>query len=125
MRASSWNSGLLLALVLLPVGSGAQPAPEKRNWFDDPFFQVASGIAGCPVPEGPLVEAALKAVPGMAHGSVWVTIQRRWVFLEGCVPSAQLARELERAAASVPEVETVVPLLGIGPPTAPGAPAAR
>ncbi len=160
-----------MLLMLMPVAALAQaptPAPDiKKNWFEDPFFQVSSGLPKCPVPEGPLltfeeqrkeahwraergtscwlagkcrdsnayrydktlagpVRDALAAVPGVAADSVWVTIQRRWVFLEGCVASDEQARRLEAAARAVPEVETVVPALGIGtagPPRYPVAPA--
>ena len=136
--------------------SGADgSAPPKQNWFDDPFFQVSSGLPGCAVPEGPFytseerrqqthsrlergtscwlagkcadsnayrydkplapkVRAALQAVPGVRRGSVWVILQRRSVYLQRCVPSAALARRLERAARAVPDVETVVPDLMVG-----------
>lgn len=143
----------LAALLQLPAQ--AQPAPEKKNWFDDPFFQVSAGLPGCPVPEGPLltleeqrqeahwraergtscwlagqcresnayrydktlapqVEAALKSLPGIAGSSVWVVLQRRWVFLQGCVASAAQAAQLEAAARAVPEVEAVAPMLSVG-----------
>ncbi|HYW55577.1 MAG TPA: BON domain-containing protein [Polaromonas sp.] len=62
----------------------------------------------------PQVEAALKALPELAVSSVWVTVQRRWVFLEGCVASPEHALKLEQAVKSVPEVEAVVPALMIG-----------
>ncbi len=32
-------------------------AQDRKNYFDDPFLQVTSAIAGCPVPEGPLLTA--------------------------------------------------------------------
>ena len=48
-------------------------------------------------------------VPGVRRASVWITVQRRWVYLQGCVPSAGLARRLERAAKAVPDVELVAP----------------
>ena len=143
----------LASLAALPVQ--AQPLPEKKNWFDDPFFQVAAGLPDCPIPEGPLltpdeqrqeahwraergtscwlagkcrdsnayrydqplaapVEAALKAVPGVAASSVWVVIQRRWVFLQGCVAAAAMIDLLAQAARAVPDVETVVPMLQVG-----------
>lgn len=133
----------------------AQAPPEKKNWFGDPFFQVSSGLAACPVPEGPLltqdearavehwrvergtscyeagkcrlpnaylydkelaapVAAALAAVPGVQAGSVWVTIQRRWVFLQGCVTTPQQITALQQAAQAVPDVEIVVPMLLVG-----------
>ena len=144
----------LLALLLLscPLVQ-AQPA-ERKNWFEDPFFRVSSGLANCPAPLGPLftveeqrreahyriergtscwlagtckdsnayrydkalaapVEAALKAVPGMERSSVWVTIQRRWVFLEGCAASREQVMQLEQAARQVPDVESVVPALAL------------
>jgi hypothetical protein len=174
MRAmiSSRRPFLLAAfgLALLCTAAAAQPQPEpteRRNWFDDPFFQVSRALPACPVPLGPLmtfeeqrreahwraergtscwlagrcadsnayrydkklapqVEAALRAVPGMAEGSsVWVTIQRRWVFLEGCVASTALATALEQAARAVPEVETVAPALNVGSGERPRYPVAK
>lgn len=65
-------------------------------------------------PLAPKVRAALLAVPGVRNGSVWVMVQRRWVYLQGCVPTPALAKRLERAARAVPDVETVVPDLMIG-----------
>jgi hypothetical protein len=154
---SSWVQ--IPAAWLLLVGGAAhcQSAlpQERRNWFEDPFFQVSSGLPACPVPLGPLltrdeqrreahgriergtscwlagkcrdsnayrydkglapqVEAALKSVPGIERSSVWVTLQRRWVFLEGCVASSDQIPQLERAAREVPEVEAVVPALSVG-----------
>ena len=41
---------LLAAASLVPAG-----AAERGNYFDDPFVQVTSGLASCPVPEGPTV----------------------------------------------------------------------
>ena len=60
------------------------------------------------------MRAALEAVPGVRRGSVWVMVQRRWVYLQGCVPSPALARQLERAARALPDVEAVVPDLMVG-----------
>lgn len=65
-------------------------------------------------PLAPKVRAALEAVPGLRRGSVWVMVQRRWVYLQGCVPSPALARQLERAARALPDVEAVVPDLMVG-----------
>ncbi|WP_256354227.1 BON domain-containing protein [Variovorax sp. dw_308] len=135
--------------------STSDPQVERRNWFDDPFFQIASGLPGCPVPLGPFyteaerrmqmhsrlergtscwlehrcedsnayrydkvvaprVRDALAAVPGLKRASVWVTVQRRWVYLQGCVPTRDLAVRLERAARGAKDVETVVPDLMVG-----------
>ncbi|MCY1163230.1 MAG: BON domain-containing protein [Pseudomonadota bacterium] len=155
----------LALLLCLPLTGRAQPSQEKKNWFDDPFFQVSAGQPDCPVPLGPLltfeeqrreahwraergtscwlagqcrdsnayrydkdlaapVAAALKAVPGIESGSVWVVIQRRWVFLQGCVGTPGLMCQLERAAQAVPEVETVVPMLQLGTSETPRYPTA-
>ena len=43
----------------------AAHAQERRNFFDDPFVQVTSVIAGCPVPQEPGVTQAELA--GLAH----------------------------------------------------------
>lgn len=32
---------------------GAAQAQERKNWFNDPFERVTSGIASCPVPREP------------------------------------------------------------------------
>jgi BON domain len=142
-------------LLAASLTAQAQTPPDKKNWFGDPFFQVASSLPTCPVPEGPMltydeqrleahwraergtscwlagkcrdanafrydqslaapVAAALRAVPGADTSSVWVTIQRRWVFLEGCVSSPEQALQLEQAAKAVPEVEVVVPAVMTG-----------
>ena len=45
----------------------AASAPaERRNWFDDPFLQATSGLAGCPVPDPPLLTEA-----EMQHETHW------------------------------------------------------
>lgn len=144
-----------LLLAAAHAAALAQATPEKKNWFNDPFFQVSSGLPMCPVPEGPLltfdeqrkeahwraergttcwlsgrcresnaykydaelaprVEAALKALPPGPPSSVWVTVQRRWVFLHGCVSSQAQAARLEQAARAVPDVEAVVTALSTG-----------
>ena len=41
---------LLVSASLLAAAANAQ---ERRNAFDDPFLQVTSAIAGCPVPRPP------------------------------------------------------------------------
>jgi len=41
-------------------------------------------------------------------------VQRRWVYLQGCVSTRDLARRLERVAKAVSDVETVVPDLMTG-----------
>ena len=146
----------LFAIVLAALGCASWAAPpERRNWFGDPFFQITSGLAGCPTPRGPLltqeeqrreahdriergtscwlegrcadsnvyrgdqalgarVKSTLAGVAGVADTSVWVTVQRHWVFLQGCVAAPQQARALEQAAKSVEGVEMVLPALDVG-----------
>jgi hypothetical protein len=40
------------------AASQAWCGEERANFFDDPFLQVTSGIAGCPVPQGPTITVA-------------------------------------------------------------------
>src|SRR5664279_2752119 len=63
------SAALLLALQLLATGAQAQAASapaERRNWFDDPFLVATQGLAGCPVPDLPLLTEA-----AMQHETHW------------------------------------------------------
>jgi hypothetical protein len=53
------------ALALAAALAHAQ-APERRNWFDDPFVQATHGMPGCPVPDAPLLTEA-----EMRHETHW------------------------------------------------------
>jgi hypothetical protein len=48
----------LLLILLAPAVSAAEPTEARANYFDDPFLQVTGAIAGCPVPDGPMITAA-------------------------------------------------------------------
>jgi hypothetical protein len=72
--------------------------------------------------------AALRAEPSLASSAVWVTAQRRFVFLEGCVADAAQAADAEAAVKVLPDVEQVIPALrrpGERVPYAVAAPASR
>src|SRR3954469_7795170 len=44
----------------------------------------------------------------LLHGtSLWVTVQRRWIFIQGCVDTMSKKRRLEAIALQVPDVERV------------------
>jgi osmotically-inducible protein OsmY len=140
-----------LALALQSPAIGE----ERKNYFQDPFMQVTSGLAGCPVPEEPLLTLAEMRAEGHARTdrgtrcymsgrcrlpnsylydkeivprvkqyilqdgrfgdtSVWITGQRRWVFLKGCVTNESQSAELERLAGEVDDVEIVFNELMVG-----------
>ena len=50
MNLKEW-AGLGVAGLGLLAPAAAQ---DRQNYFDDPFVQVTSSVAGCPAPEGPL-----------------------------------------------------------------------
>lgn len=145
--------GLLLLALLAGGGAIAQ---ERRNWFDDPFWQASADVPDCPTPAGPLltqeeqrreahdriergtscwlagrcadsniyrgdralgerVRAALDGSARLTGSSVWVTVQRQWVFLQGCVASPQQALAIEAAVKAIDGVQAVVPTLDVGP----------
>ncbi|HEY2629422.1 MAG TPA: BON domain-containing protein [Usitatibacter sp.] len=56
----------ILVAAGLAVGTLASPslADERKNWYDDPFVRLTSGVAGCPVPEGPLMTLAESRTEG-------------------------------------------------------------
>lgn len=133
----------LLALLAAPAG-----AEERRNWFNDPFFPISTGIAACPVPRGPFIteeerrlethsraergttcwlahqcsqpnaylydagiaqaiRERLAAAPRFAGTSLWVTVQRRLVFVDGCVADATTERDIVAFLQAVPDVDRV------------------
>ena len=152
MQRSCAASLTLLALA----APGASADEVVRNWFDDPFFQVRSAIADCPMPLGPYVneeqrmhethyrlERGLRcylekkcskpssymydadiasavrtrfdASPQLRDASLWVTVQRRFVWVEGCVRSSRGQREIEAVLRGVPDVERVIVFVSADP----------
>ena len=152
MQRSCAASLTLLALA----APGASADEVVRNWFDDPFFQVRSAIADCPMPLGPYVNeeqrmhethyrlerglrcylekkcskpssymydadiasavrARFEASPRLRDASLWVTVQRRFVWVEGCARSAHGPREIEAVLRGVPDVEKVIVFVSADP----------
>lgn len=73
------------------------------------------------------VLAALRADPQLAGSSIWVSAERRFVYLLGCVADATQAARAEALARAVADVELVTPMLALPgePPRYPLAAAAR
>ena len=44
-----------VALATLACMTGAAYAQERANYFNDPFVKVTNGLAGCTLPEAPLL----------------------------------------------------------------------
>jgi hypothetical protein len=70
--------------------------------------------------DGPIAQALfprLQGLPELAGGSLWVYLQRRIAFVQGCVADRAQAQAVEaaigRAAAAVPDVQMVVPALRV------------
>jgi len=139
------------ALVLCagPALCAAQTAPPLRNWFDDPFFQVADAVPDCPEPAGPRVTEderrvqshrraelgttcwlsgqcerpnfyaydrdiadaiarELRASNPFAAATLWVTVQGRVVYIEGCVPEPTMEPAIEAFARRIPQVQRAI-----------------
>jgi len=54
-----------LLFLACALGLACAHAQERKNYFDDPFMQVTSAIASCPVPQGPGITQAEMA--DLAH----------------------------------------------------------
>lgn len=143
------NPFTLLVAVSLLAPPGAHADEVVRNWFNDPFFQVRSAIARCPMPLGPYVDegqrlqethyrserglrcylekkctkpssymydadiaaavrSRFEASRVLDDASLWVTVQRRWVWIEGCVASKRGRREIEALLKDVPDIERLI-----------------
>lgn len=144
----------LLAALAWPMPGVAQSsperAPERRNWFDDPFFQIASARPNCPEPAGPRItlaerpaqthhraergttcwlagqcdrpnsyaydadiaaafRARLAQAPNpFAGATLWVTVQGRVVYIEGCVPDPAMGAALEAFGGAIPTVQQAI-----------------
>ena len=44
-----------MGLALLSSAASAGEIEARKNWFDDPYFQVSNQIHSCPEPLGPLI----------------------------------------------------------------------
>jgi hypothetical protein len=60
-----------------------------------------------------------------ANSTIWVLGQRRWIYLKGCVASAEQASELEREVRLIDDVEAVINELMVGTSGKPPYPVAR
>jgi hypothetical protein len=56
---------------------------------------------------------ALRAEPALATTAIWVTAQRRFIYLEGCVANLEQALRAEHLVQALPGVERVIPALGL------------
>ena len=54
------------------------------------------------------VKARFESATGLEGSSLWVTVQRRIVWIEGCVPEAVTDQRLETLVRDVPDVEQVI-----------------
>lgn len=54
-----------------------------------------------------------------AHSSLWIIVQRRWVFLMGCVESAEMGIAAERAIMGIDDVQAVVGQWAVDPSAVP------
>jgi hypothetical protein len=60
------------------------------------------------------VADALQKTPSLARSSVWLTVQRRFIFVHGCIARRADAATWERILKAVPEVEYVGVDLAVG-----------
>jgi hypothetical protein len=136
----------LMALAACVLACAARADDPLQNWFNDPFFQISSGIKDCAVPAGPFTDLADRRVQmhrrlekgttcylagecerpsafaydadiaaafqdavrerqPFADTTLWVTVQGRVLYLEGCVARAAQAQEIEAFARSIPHVQ--------------------
>jgi hypothetical protein len=57
--------------------------------------------------------AALQAETSLAASAIWVTAQRRLIYLEGCVADAAQAAKAEALMKALPDVDQVIPALAL------------
>jgi len=155
-----FRASLIAAVLALSMFSAS--AEELRNWFGDPFFQVTSGVPGCPEPAGPRVtaverqaqshrrvekgttcwlakeedcqrssafaydsdiateiQAALRATAQFSDTSLWITVQGRVVYVEGCVAQESQGAGVEQLARRLPHVQHAIAIVMVNGETKP------
>ena len=55
----------------------------------------------------------LRRDPALASSTIWLTAQRRFVYLEGCVADATQAARAEALVKALPDVDRVIPALAL------------
>jgi BON domain len=156
-----WQLHAWQLIASLASASVVHAADELRNWFDDPFFQVTSAVADCPLPAGPFVDergrreqahrraekgttcwlagecdrpkaydydadiaaSARKAFAGRnmftSTTTLWVTVQGRVVYVEGCVRDAAAEQQIEALVRSLPHVQQAIAIVRTDPDAKP------
>lgn len=119
-----------MTIALASQSASADGGGERSNFGNDPFFQISSAVANCPVPLGPfetkqefneeshyriergnscwiegrcrlsnsyyydkeIAEAVQRRLANISyatqwrdHTSIWLMLQRRFIYVEGCV----------------------------------------
>jgi hypothetical protein len=156
MRRAAPELRLLLLIAACAAPCQAQSGDTLRNWFDDPFFQITSAMADCPLPAGPFVDererrvqahrraekgttcwlakecerpnayaydrdiaaafrAAVRERQPFPNTTLWVTVQGRVVYIEGCAAQGAAAAQLEAFARSLPHVQQAIAIVRTDP----------
>jgi len=62
---------------------------------------------------GGAAAATLRGDPALAGTTIWLTAQRRFVYLEGCVAEAGQAVRAEELVKALADVDRVIPALAL------------
>ena len=106
------------AVADCPVPLG--PLMTKAQMEDDAHYRVERGTTcwlahKCTKPnsymyDAPIadaIHAQFKDAKGLDGTSIWITVQRRFVYAEGCAPASFDAHALQQRLEAIPDVEQV------------------
>ena len=127
-RSNVFNDPFLPATAGLPTcpvpeGPGVTEQEARELAHDRAQRGVSCWLAGrCRLPNAyfydaeivPRVAQALRVDGRFGASSIWVTGQRRWIWLQGCVATAELAAEAAQLVQRIDDVEGVHNQLMIG-----------
>jgi hypothetical protein len=124
LLANPFGDPFIAATRGMPCAAPRGPAYTEAQRRQEAHSRIERGtscwLAGdCSEPnayryDGRIAEAAmaaLRAEPRLAGSTLWVTVQRRIVTLEGCARDAAQAAQAEATAAHVAEVQAVLPFI--------------
>jgi hypothetical protein len=108
----------------LPLG----PFTTEAQAQDDAHYRVERGTScwlahACSKPNSYLYDAGIAAAirdrfrddATLANTSLWITVQRRFVYAEGCAPASFDQSALQRRLEAIPDVERVFVRLSADP----------
>jgi len=126
LRQNPFNDPFAQATAGMPCPAPRGPAYDAAEIRQEEHSRVERGTTCwlnglCKEPNAyrydkPNAEAALKLLrdaPELAGTSIWIIAERRFIYLQGCVATADQAARAEALMHMLPDVQIVIPMMAL------------